>query len=205
MSSFDKKINEQQDIDLSAVNQLENEASKIGFGIHKINPNHKAVFTQTINDNLEIIIYKGYLTNAESTFIFTLMPFVELHSNAIVNKQGQFMSISELAKTLSRERTRTSKTISQLLEKGILFEFVNATEIKKYKRNISQRPLFMNPEIIFRGNRNQINATLTKLVKEFDLLEKQGLRLEWKLWIAPGEKYGKLYKRKTYLQLRNKL
>ncbi|WP_193065505.1 hypothetical protein [Oceanobacillus oncorhynchi] len=193
------------DHDLSDINDLEQRAHAQGFGIYKINQKNKAVFTQTINDNLETLISSEHLTNAEYTFLFLLMPFVELHSNAIVNADGQFMSISQLAATLKRERTRTSKTVSQLLEKGIIFEFVNAQEIKKYKRNISQRPLFLNPEIIFRGDRNRVNATLTRLIMQFDILEAAGIKLKWKLYIRSGEEYGKLYTRKTYLKMLNKL
>ncbi len=102
------------------------------------------------------------------------MPLVQFHSNAIINREtNEFMSVSEIARYLNRERSATSKTISQLLAKGMLFEFVNAQEIKAHKRNISQRPLFMNPEIIYAGDRNRINATLARLVMEFDILERK--------------------------------
>lgn len=201
----ESKKKQQFDNDLSEINELEKKANSFGFGIYKINQRNKAVFTQTINDNLETLVTKKYLTNAESTFLFLLMPFVELHSNALVNRNGQFMSVTELAASLNRERTRTSKTITQLLEKGMMFEFVNAQEIKKYKRNISQRPLFMNPEIIYRGDKNRINATLTKLVMEYDILESKGIKLKWKLFLKSGEEYGKLYTRNTYLKLKNSL
>lgn len=60
----------------------------------------------------------------------------------------------------------------------------------------------MNPEIVYRGNRNQVNATLARLVTEFDLLEKKRVLLDWKLWLKPGEKYGRLYRRKRYLELK---
>ncbi|WP_040980392.1 MULTISPECIES: MarR family transcriptional regulator [Oceanobacillus] len=203
---MDESIKKQKfDNDLSDINELERRANAHGFSLYKINQKNKAVFTQTINENLEILIKSNHLTNAEYTLLFLLMPFVELHSNAIVNSDGQFMSVSELAATLKRERTRLSKTISQLLEKGILFEFVNAQELKKYKRNISQRPFFINPEIIFRGDRNRVNATLTRLVMEFDVLESQGIKLSWKLYLKSAEEYGKLYKRNTYLKMRNKM
>lgn len=192
------------DADLSTINDIERKANEHGFALYKINQKNKAVFTQSINDNLETLINSSYLTNAEYTLVFLLMPFVELHSNAIVNPNGQFMSVSELAATLKRERTRLSKTIAQLLDKGIIFEFVNAQEIKKYKRTISRRPLFMNPEIIFRGDRNRVNATLTRLVMEYDLLEARGIKLDWKLFIKSGEEHGKLYKRSTYLKLISK-
>ncbi len=204
--SLDKSKKRQNlDNDLSEINELEKKANSFGFGIYKINQRNKAVFTQTINENLETLIRSKHLTNAEYTFLFMLMPFVEMHSNAIINKEGQFMTVTELASTLNRERTRTSKTITQLLEKGIIFEFVNALEIKKYKRNISQRPLFMNPEIIFRGDRNRVNSTLTRLVMEFDMLENQGIKLNWKLFLKSGEEHGKLYRRNTYLKLKKYL
>ncbi|OZU89024.1 hypothetical protein CIL03_08380 [Virgibacillus indicus] len=90
------------------------------------------------------------------------------------------------------------------MKKGMLFEFADIQEIKEFKRNVTQRPLFMNPEIIYAGDRNRINATLARLVMEFDKLERQKVYLEWKLWLKNGSEFGKLYRRKTYLQLKKK-
>ena len=54
----------------------------------------------------------------------------------------------------------------------------------------------MNPEIIYAGDRNRINATLSKLVIEFDKLERKKVLLMWKLWIKNGEEFGRLYHQK---------
>src|SRR5699024_8174781 len=47
--------------DLSDINDLEQRAHAQGFGIYKINQKNKAVFTQTINDNLETLISSEHL------------------------------------------------------------------------------------------------------------------------------------------------
>ncbi|MFD2760470.1 hypothetical protein [Lentibacillus juripiscarius] len=193
----------QQAVDLSEVTQQETKANQQGYGLYKLKQKNKALFCQAIQENLDIVIQSKHLTNSELGLLLSLMPLVQFHSNAIINREtNEFMSVSEIARYLNRERSATSKTISQLLAKGMLFEFVNAQEIKAHKRNISQRPLFMNPEIIYAGDRNRINATLARLVMEFDILERKKVYLAWKLWLKNGHEFGRLYRRKTYLQFK---
>ncbi|TMN20949.1 helix-turn-helix domain-containing protein [Lentibacillus cibarius] len=193
----------QKAVDLSEVTQQETKANQQGYGLYKLKQKNKALFCQAIQENLDTVIQSKHLTNSELGLLLSLMPLVQFHSNAIINREtNEFMSISEIARYLNRERSATSKTISQLLAKGMLFEFVNAQEIKAHKRNVSQRPLFMNPEIIYAGDRNRINATLARLVMEFDILERKKVYLAWKLWLKNGHEFGRLYRRKTYLQLK---
>ncbi|TMN20864.1 MarR family transcriptional regulator [Lentibacillus cibarius] len=193
----------QQEVDLSEVTQQETKANQQGYGIYKLKQKNKALFCQAIQENLDIVIQSKHLTNSELGLLLSLMPLVQFHSNAIINREtNEFMSISEIARYLNRERTATSKTVSRLLAKGMLFEFVNAQEIKVHKRSVSQRPLFMNPEIIYAGDRNRINATLARLVMEFDILERKKVYLAWKLWLKNGHEFGRLYRRKTYLQFK---
>lgn len=137
-----KQRDQQSSINLDSVNLENQKATEQGYGLFKLKKPNKAVFTQTINDNLEILLDQQYLTNSELGLIFSLMPFIELHSNAIVNDKNQFMTVSEMAIKLKRERTRTSKTITQLVKKGVLFEFVNAQEIREFK-TVYPKDLFL--------------------------------------------------------------
>ena len=190
-------------VDLASVTNEERKANEQGYGLYKLKDKNKALFVQAIQQNLDVLIRKEYLTNAELGFLFSLMPLVELHSNGITDPEtGQFMTVSDFAKYLKRERTGFSSTIQSLLEKGILLEIVDSQEIKEHKRSVTRRPIFMNPEIIYAGDRNRINATLSKLVIEFDKLERKKVLLMWKLWIKNGEEFGRLFTRKSYLEFK---
>lgn len=190
-------------VDLAAVAMEEQKANEQGYALYKLKDKNKALFVQAIQENLDVLIRKEFLTNAELGFLFSLTPLVQLHSNGITDRgTGQFMTVSEIAKYLNRDRTGISSTIQNLLEKGILFELVDSQEIKEHKRSVTRRPLFMNPEIIYAGDRNRINATLSKLVIEFDKMERKKVLLTWKLWIKNGEEFGRLYNRKSYLEFK---
>lgn len=194
-----------QHVNVSNVSLEESKANNLGYGLYKIRDKNKARFCQAIQENLDVIIQSKHLSNSELGFLLSMMPLVQLHSNAIIDhKDNRFLSISEIARYLGRERTATSKIIAELLNKGMLFEFADIHEIKQHKRNVTQRPLFMNPEVIYAGDRNRISSTLARLVMEFDKLERQKVYLQWKLWLSNGNRFGKLYRRKTYLEYKNK-
>ncbi|MFS0574961.1 helix-turn-helix domain-containing protein [Sporosarcina sp. 179-K 3D1 HS] len=192
-------------VNLASVAQEEQKANEQGYGLYKLKDKNKALFVQAIQQNLDVLIRKEYLTNAELGFLFSLMPLVQLHSNGITDTEtGQFMTVSDIAKYLKRDRTGISSMIQSLLEKGILLEIVDSQEIKEHKRSVTRRPIFMNPEIIYAGDRNRINATLSKLVIEFDKLERKKVLLMWKLWIKNGGEFGRLFTRKSYLEFKKK-
>src|SRR5699024_4878142 len=200
-----KTRDRQHDINLTAISEEEVKANEQGYGLYKLKQKNHAPFCQAIQENLDMVIRSKLLMNSEIGLLLSLMPLVQLHSNAIVDREtNEFMSIANIARYLDRERTSTSKLVSKLLKKGMLFEFANVEEIKKHKRSVSQRPLFMNPEVIYSGDRNRINATLSRLVMEFDRLERKKVYLPWKLWLKHNSEFGRLYRRKTYLQLKKR-
>ena len=192
-------------VDLVSVTKEERKANEQGYGLYKLEQKNKATFVQGIKDNLDVLIRNEYLTNAELGFLFSLSPLVEFHSNAVTDQEtGQFMTVSDLANYLNRSRESCSRVLSKLIEKGMIYEFVDAQEIKEFNRNVSRRPLFMNPEIIYAGDRNKVDATLSKLIINFERLERKKILLPWKLWIHHNEEHGKLYRRKTYLEFKKK-
>ncbi|MEN1969707.1 helix-turn-helix domain-containing protein [Lentibacillus sp. N15] len=201
----DESIQQETLIDLNVVNQVEEKANSLGYGLYKKKDKNNANFTQTINDNWDIVIRKKYLTASELTFLVSVQSLIEFNVNAISDRNsGQFMTISEIAKYLGKERSGVSKTIQSLIKKGILFEFVNVDEILEHNRNVSTRALFVNPELFYAGDKNKIDGALTMLVSKYDKLEKNNILLDWKVWKKAGETFGKLYQRKTYLKLKKK-
>lgn len=188
-------------VNLDQVAEEEKKANEQGFTIVKRRNTNKAGFVQSIKENIGMLVRNKYLTYAELAFVYSLHELVELHSNAIVDPEtGQFLTVSEIARTLKRNVKKTSTMINDLIDKGIIYEFVNVHELKEFGRAVSERPFFMNPEIVLCGDRNRINATLSRLVLMNDQFEKKKIPLAWKLWLHPNDEYGKLYRRKTYLK-----
>lgn len=201
----DQEIRERNTIDLSAVNDINSKAEKLGFSLYRKKDKNRALFTQVIDDNLNILIKNKYLSTREFGFLMCIQPLIEFQTNTITDREsGRFMTITDIANYLNRDRSGFSRMVKSLTQKGVIFEFVDIEEIKQYNRNLSPRTLFVNPEIMYKGNRNEIDGSLVKLVSHYDKMEKNNVLLQWKVFKKPNEKYGKLYHRKTYLRLRKK-
>lgn len=189
------------EIDVNTVNEIEEKANERGFGLYKKRVQNRANFTQVIYENLDVIVKSSYLSMNELGFLMSLQPLIEYQINAIMDKEKDtFMTVSAIAKYIGVSRVHASRIIQELLNKGILFEFVNVREIKKFNRNVSPRTLFVNPELFYAGDRNKIDATLATLVNEYDVLEDEGIKLRWKVYRKSGYTFGKLYNRRTYLE-----
>jgi len=193
------------DEDISVIRDIEKKADEQGYVLIKKSDSNQAVFTQNITDNIQTVIQSGYLTVHELAFLMSIQPLLEYQINAIMNKEtNSFMTVSEIADFLKKDRSGVSRHISNLLDKGILFEFVNAQELKRFNRSVSPRTLFVNPELFYSGDRNKIDGTLATLVSENDQLERNGIKLKWKVYRKQGHTFGRLYNRKTYLGLKKK-
>jgi len=192
---------EREKVNIHEVNKQEKVANSIGYGLYKIKDTNKAPFGQTISENIEMLRDHEYLTGADKAFLFDIEPLIEMHSNILVNKStGEFMTVSDIARCLDKSVPHTSKIVNRLINKGVLFEMTNVQEIKQFGRSITKRPIFMNPEIMFKGNRNEINASLARLTMNLDPFEKQKIHLPWKVWMPLHAQSGKLYRRKTYVK-----
>ncbi|MFD1363077.1 hypothetical protein [Lentibacillus salinarum] len=188
-------------VKLNEVNEQEKNANDMGYGLYKIKDTNKAPFGQIISDNIETLRQHDYLTGSDKILLFDIEPLIEMNSNILVNKEtGGFMTISDIGKYLGKNVSHTSTVVNRLINKGILFEMTNTQEIKQFGRSITQRPIFMNPEIIYKGNRNEINASLARLTMNLDPFERQKIHMPWKVWMALNAQSGKLYRRKTYLK-----
>lgn len=185
------KARQRDQIDLEIMNMQERKANEHGYTIIKARQRHPAKFVQAIVENIELLISQVYLTTSEKAFIFDLMPFVQMNTHAIVDPHtGQFFSVSELARRLSRSRPKTSVLIEGLIRKGVMFEFVNVLELKNYGRSVTERPFFITPEIICSGDKNKIDAGIAELIIHHSVLKK--MNLPWKLVREVNGKYGKL-------------
>ena len=190
-------------IDLVA-NELR-KADEAGLRLIRERQKSPVPFVQVIEDNLNYIVESEYLSTSELAFLMCVMGRAEMHSNAIVNADGRYMTISALAESTKYSVRQARSLISSLIEKGIIFEFIDGNQLQQVKRHgrvIEERPLYLNPELIFKGDRNRINATLCRLVMNADPLERRKILLPWKMWLEPGAEYGRLLRRKTWLKKR---
>lgn len=194
-----------QSVDLSEVAKQEEKANVLGYGLYRIKANNKIPFIQHLYDNTELLLKQKYITINELGFLTALGRFISIGSNAIKNPEtDQFMTISEIATEFDMNRVTISKTINKLIDKGIILEIVSAKELKMYQRNVNSRPLFINPEIMYKGDKNKIDPMLCDMIMEFDYIEKNKVLLPYKVWHSHNEKYGKMYSRKTYLAKKKK-
>lgn len=197
--------------DLAVVNEQEHIANHNRFTLVKIKDVNRAEFTQIITDNVECLMAHKYLTKPEQAFIFAVSHTIELHSNALVRHKvteeglsstGEFLSVSEIAEMIDATRQTASSVINSLVKKGILYELADVEQVKIYGRIMTERALFVNPEVLFCGDKNRVNATLCRMVIGADRIEKAGIRMPWKIWLKDGAEYGRLYRRNTYLRLK---
>ena len=197
-------------IDLDAMSNEFKKAADRGLKIVQHKDKNRAQFAQLIAPNMRHLFKTKYLTTAESAFLIAIAGYVEMHSNAVVSyerdEQGQYLKIAGLAELLNYSESQTSRLVNALINKGIIYELVDTLTIKKYGRVIQERPLFLNPEIVFCGDRNRINATLCRLIINADHMErgKDKIRLPWKLWLDRGCEFGRLYRRDTWLKKKKK-
>lgn len=201
------KAKKRIEIDLSTVNAEEAKANEQGFMIVRQRQRtvNQTRFSQTIDQNISYLCQAQYLTSAEFSFIFTLAPMLKMNVNAIVDPvSGQYSSVSEIAAYLKRSRQKTSEMISALIEKGIMYEFANVHELKIYGRHVTRRPFFLNPEILCCGDKNRLQSGIVQLMIHYNILEKTGVKLPIKAVVEPHGKYGKLVKRKRFMEMQKR-
>ncbi|MFW6008336.1 MAG: hypothetical protein ACOCP8_03630 [archaeon] len=188
------------------INSANNKGLRVGVYRKDVN---RAAFAQIIIENIAYIsnIKNNYLTNAEFALILKLTTITEKHSNKLIKLESkttygfyntkQNANISWITNFFNfSSRSYVSKIMNSLLEKGILIE--KRTIPNSEERIQKARPLFFNPEIVYRGDKNKISGELCKMVLDNDILEKKNIKIPWKIWISKREKNGRLYKRNTY-------
>ena len=137
------------------------------------------------------------MTGAEKALLIDLLSLLELGTNAIVHpKHGRFCTVTEIAELLKRETRSVRRLISPMIEKGVIYELVDPSEIKEYGRVITERPLYVNPEIAYAGDRDKVNAVLARQVLQYDHIKRNKIDLPWKLEYEAHAEYARLVRRK---------
>lgn len=126
----------------------------------KKSPQSKVRFVQILQENLNYLYEHDYLTSREKVFLFDIMRYVAFDSNGIVldikAKNPVPANISEIAKMIKTERAHTSRIITSLVKKGLLFKGESGIE----GNNARASAIFVNPHIIYAGDKDNVNNAL---------------------------------------------
>lgn len=126
----------------------------------KKSPQSKVRFVQILQENLNYLYENDYLTSREKIFLFDIMQYVAFYSNGIVldikAKNPIPANISEIAKLIKTERSHTSRIITSLVKKGLLFKGESGIEGNNARSSV----IFVNPHIIYAGDKDNVNESL---------------------------------------------
>lgn len=148
------------DEEMDTANQLAAKADANGMKLVPKKKHNNTKFVQIIQPNWAYLQEKKYLSSEDIVFLMSLVPYIGLHSNALVDnprkKQPLAMNQTELAKALGTSKTKVSRVIKNLVEKGIIARSESGLE----DNNAKAFALFVNPHILFRGDRDNIEEGL---------------------------------------------
>lgn len=120
----------------------------------------RAKFVQILQENWGYLNKHKYLTSEEKIFLTDLLEYVAFGSNAVVEdikkKQPVAMNQTKIALTLERDKGKVSKIISSLVKKGVIAKSNTGVE----GNNTRSYVLFLNPHVIYSGDRDKVNETL---------------------------------------------
>lgn len=155
----------QEELDLA--NQLQ---AKANAGKMKLVPEkkvkNKAKFAQIIQPNWGYLFEIDYLKTEEYKFLNRVIPYIGFRSNCLVddiNKKSPVpLSQSDLAQKLGSSKSTVSRLVKQLIDKGIM----SRAESGKDDVNARMYALYINPHIIYCGDRDNINETLQTMFRK---------------------------------------
>lgn len=147
--------------EMQLANELQLKANSRGMKlVPERKVKNKAKFVQIIQDNWSYLQSISYLKNEEIVFLMSLIPFIGFGSNAIVDnpkkKQPLPLTQRELAKFLETSETKVSRVVKALYTKGIIARSESVVE----NSNVKSYALFINPHILYAGDRDNIEEGL---------------------------------------------
>ncbi|MEK4504312.1 MULTISPECIES: MarR family transcriptional regulator [unclassified Bacillus (in: firmicutes)] len=167
--NFEKKYNNVSKTELETA--METVAKATGKELYigtKKSSQSKVRFAQFLQRNWEFLRNEKYFTSEEKIFLTDVQPNISMHSNAIVDdimrKPANALTIQGLADCLNTSRTKISRIVNSLIKKGILAKAVSGdtTNVNQAKDYV----LFINPNIIYVGDKNEIGEHLILMFKK---------------------------------------
>lgn len=160
-------------------NELQAKANSYGMKlVPERKVKNKAKFAQIIQENWLYLIQNSYLKNEEIMFLNKIVGFIGFRSNCIVHdintKEQLPMTQTEIAEKIGSSKNTVSRLIKQLIEKGLIGRFESGRD----GINARMYALYINPNVILCGDRDNINQTLqTMFTKKTKELKKLPIKL----------------------------
>ncbi|MGG5742211.1 MarR family transcriptional regulator [Bacillus cereus group sp. IBL03679] len=161
----DSKILSEEEMYLA--NELQAKAGSRGMKlVPEKKVKNKAKFVQLLQLNWEYLRQKDYMTGEEKIFLLDIQAYIGLHSNAIVDditkKYASPLNITQIGEVLGTSRTKVSRVINSLVKKGILAKAESGVE----GNNVKAYAIYVNPNIIYAGNRDDIQGALVTMFRK---------------------------------------
>lgn len=148
----------------NAMKTLSKATGKEVFIVTKRSPQSKVRFVQLIQDNWNYALETGFFTDEEMLFLMRIQRFLQFKSNCIVDdlhsRSAVPMSQKQIAERLKTDKSKVSRIVNKLVDKGVI---VKANGHKAEGVNARTYALFINPNIIYSGDRDNIETTLKAL------------------------------------------
>lgn len=142
----------------------------------------KVRFAQVLQINLNYLRDNKYLTGSEKNFVMDIIGNVGFLSNCIVDdiqkKSPVPLTQTEVAEVLGRRKQNVNPIIKSLIDKGILARAESGIE----DNNVRAYALFFNPNIVFSGDKDQVNESLKAMFHKVMTKNKILKNLPEKLW-----------------------
>jgi predicted transcriptional regulator len=130
----------------------------------KRSPQSKVRFVQLIQDNWNYALETGFFTDEEMLFLLRIQRFLQFKSNCIVDdihsRSAVPMTQKQIADRLGTSSPKVSRIVNNLVEKGVI---VKANGHKAEGVKARTYALFINPNIIYSGDRDKVETTLQAL------------------------------------------
>ncbi|MEF3225902.1 helix-turn-helix domain-containing protein [Campylobacter jejuni] len=130
----------------------------------KRSPQSKVRFVQLIQDNWNYALETGFFTDEEMLFLLRIQRFLQFKSNCIVDdihsRSAVPMTQKQIADRLGTSAPKVSRIVNGLVEKGVI---IKANGHKSEGVKARTYALFINPNIIYSGERDKVETTLQAL------------------------------------------
>lgn len=143
----------------------------------KKSQNRKVAFVQFMQHNIQTLVENDYLTTAQESFLFKISGYIDFKTNIIVERDyknrkkkdtyelPKVATISYIANLVGLHRTNASKIMNQLKEKGILGT-AETGMVTEDGRNCTSRTWLVNPNIMYCGDKADIDMTVQLIFKD---------------------------------------
>jgi DNA replication protein DnaD len=132
----------------------------------KRSPQSRVRFAQSLQNNWEFLRLQKYFTSEEKVFLTDIKGHIGLGSNCIVDdvnkKNPSPLNQTEIANLLNTSKTKISRVVNGLIKKGVIAKAETGVE----NNNVRAYSLFVNPNILISGDKENVNETLKAMFKK---------------------------------------